>query len=130
MGDTICSGQGPRTGGAGRLQHALGLRHLVPCAIRHHEELVRLEGRLVLHNTVCGDAQAIQPGAEGAQPAPHHCTFQGTDDPAHEGTEHQEGADAGNNKETRPDQQAPQPAPQGPPLPPDLHTIAGGVVAQ
>ncbi len=28
----------------------------------------------------------------------------------------------------RPDQQAPQPAPEGPPLPPHLHAIAGGVV--
>src|SRR4029434_1557696 len=67
-------------------------------------------------------------GAKGAQPPHHYCSFQGTNDPAHEGTEHHKGADTGNKKEARPDQQAPEPAPKGPPFPPDLHAIAGSVV--
>src|SRR4029450_5272689 len=57
-------------GSAGRLQTVRGLRDLVLRTMGHHEELVRLEGRLIFHNAVGGDAQAIQPGAQGAQPPP------------------------------------------------------------
>ena len=44
MGGDLCC--------AGRLEDALGLGHLAGCAVSDDEELVRLEGRLVLHYAV------------------------------------------------------------------------------
>ena len=62
MGGDVCR--------AGRLEDTRGRGDLVGRAVRHHEELVRLEGRLVLHNTILGDANTIQRGAQRTQPAP------------------------------------------------------------
>ena len=55
---------------ASRLEDALGLSHLVAGAVSDHEELVRLERRLILHDTVFGNAYAVRPGAQARGNAP------------------------------------------------------------
>ena len=55
MGGDLCC--------ASCLEDALGLGHLVRCAVSDDEELVRLERRLVLHDAVFGNPNAVQPGA-------------------------------------------------------------------
>jgi len=49
---------------AARFEDTLGVGYLVDCAVSDEEELVRLERRLVLHDTVFGNANAVQPGAQ------------------------------------------------------------------
>ena len=58
MGGDLCR--------AGRLENALGLGHLAGCAVCDDEELVRLERRLVLHDAVFRNPNAVQPGAQRA----------------------------------------------------------------
>lgn len=54
----------------GRLKNALGLGHLVGCAVSDNQELIRLERRLILHYTVFGNSNAVQPGAPNALSPP------------------------------------------------------------
>src|SRR6185295_12492987 len=51
---------------AGCLENALGLGHLVGCAVSDDEELVRLERRLVLHDAVFRNPNAVQRRAQRA----------------------------------------------------------------
>ena len=61
--------------GVRRLHDVLSPGYLLQCAMSHKEELVRLERRLVFHNTVFWNANAVQYRAERAQPAHHNGAF-------------------------------------------------------
>src|SRR5689334_25130019 len=66
--DPWMGGDGRRAGG---LEDAPGLRHLVGRAMSDHEEPVGLERRLVLHDAVLGNANAVQRGAQCTETTNH-----------------------------------------------------------
>src|SRR5664279_486638 len=113
---------------ASRLQDALGLDHLVRCTVSDNEELGGFERRLVLHDTVLGNANAVKRGGQRTQPADHHGTFQCSYNPTYEWAEHDERTDARDNEKSRPEQQTPKAAPKGTQFAPDLHAVTGVVV--
>ena len=120
---------GSNLSGAGCLKDTLGRGHLGGCPVREDEELGRFERGLVFHNTVLGNANAVQPGAQCTQSAHHHGAFQRSDNPTDHWAKYDQGSDAGDKEKRRPKQQAPKAAPKGPEFTPDLHALAGIVVA-
>jgi hypothetical protein len=50
----------------GPIQDALGLIHLLRGTVGHEQELICLEGALILEDAVVGDPQARQSSSQGA----------------------------------------------------------------
>ena len=93
---------------ASRLEDLPGPHHLVGGAMSDHQQkLVRLERRLVLHDAVLGNANAVQRGAQGTEPPNHHGAFQNADNPGDQRAEHEKGTDARDEEHGRPEEQAP-----------------------
>ena len=68
MGRDVCC--------AGRLKDTRGRGDLVGRTVRQHAELVKLEGHLLLHNAILGDANTVQSG----RPAPQRAARQRAED--------------------------------------------------
>src|ERR1039457_9853 len=113
---------------ASSFEDALGFRHLVCCTMSDNEKLGRFDRRLVLHDTVLRNANAVKRYGQGTQSANYHSAFQSPENPTCKRAEHKEGADARDNEKGRPKQQAPKAAPKGPLFAPNLHAVTGIVV--
>ena len=85
--------------GAGRAEDPFSRGHVVESAVRDDDELVGLEGRLVLDDAVFGNPNAVEARTERRQSPDHGGLTQGADDPGHERTEHHYVPEARNEKE-------------------------------
>src|SRR4029450_4254077 len=101
-----------------RIRLAVATSSAVPCAITRNLSALRA----VSYSTMLSVGMAILDS-----PAPRARTP--PNDPASQRHEHDEGTNARDKKEGPPEQQAPQPAPKGPPCAPELHTVAGVIIA-
>jgi len=97
--------------------------------VHEEQKLVRLDRRFILQNAVLRDADAREAGRQRRSIHPHDCAFQCADDPRNEGARHEDQADAWNDEESGPDEQSPEPAPEGAEFAPFLHPIADVIVA-
>src|SRR5215471_3558908 len=118
-------------GGRGRpaIDDAFGPRHFLRRTMGDHQELVRFDSRLVLHDAVPGDAEAGERRPEDGQASDDHGPLQRADQGGHEGTRQDNRTKARDEEEGGPKEQAPQPTPEGPDPAPGLHAISSVVVA-
>src|SRR6185437_1091997 len=112
-----------------RLHDVLSLRHLLRSAMGQKKELVRLERRLIFHDAVLGDPNAVQACSERTQSTHHHRALKCTDDPSDQRPGHQYWPDTWNGKESSSKQHPPDTAPEGALLAPVLHPVAGIIVS-
>ena len=113
---------------ASRLHNVFRLGHLICRSVSQDEELIRLDRRLVFHDAVLRDANAVQPRADRAQSAYHYGALESPNNPRNERAGYQDRADAGNGEESGSEQHPPEAAPEGTKFPPVLHAVAGIVV--
>jgi len=97
----------------GLFNRLLCLGHLVRRAVRDQQELVRLQRHLILENAVLGDTDAVQAGADRAQPTHDDRSLQGGYDPGGNGTRYQHRPNTRHEKERGAEQQAPDATPKG-----------------
>src|SRR6185369_11537576 len=93
-----------------------------------HEELVGFDCRFVLNTAVLWNTDTVQRGGQCAQTADYRGTFQCSDNPDCQWTEHKKWTNSWNNEKGRPEQQPPKSAPECSPLAPDLHAVTGIVI--
>src|SRR5262245_8410580 len=115
--------------GRSAIDDAFGPRYFLRRAMGDHQELVRLESGLVLHDAVPGDAEAGERRPEGGHAADDQGPLQRTGHGGPEGPRQDDGTDAWDDEEGGPKEQAPQPTPEGPDPAPGLHAVPRVVVA-
>ena len=97
--------------------------------MRDDDEVIGLQLRLVPEDAVLGDADAVEARAERRQAPDHRGLAERADDPAHQRPEHHHVPEAGDEEERGAEQHGPEAAPEGAPLAPELHAVAGVVEA-
>src|ERR1039457_958309 len=92
------------------------------------EKLIGLDGSLVLHDAVFGDANAVQASADRAYSAHNNGSLERADNPADQRSGYQHRPYAWNGEESRSEQESPDTATEGAGLAPPLHAVAGIVI--
>src|SRR6185312_3258869 len=94
-------------------------------AVNHQQKSIGLHGLLVLKDAVAGNTGAMERGAQRAKPANHDGAFDGGNDHRREITEHHDLADGGHRERDTASEQAPEAAPKGNALAPELDPASG-----
>jgi hypothetical protein len=92
------------------LPDTAGSFHFVSGPVNDHKELVCFKRSLIFEHAVFGDADAVQCRTNRTDATDNNGPLQGADDPRHDRTTYDDRADSGKG---RPEEQAPQAAPEG-----------------
>src|SRR5579863_638158 len=106
----------------------LGLVHVIRCAMDNEQELVGLQGHVILHDAVLWNTDAYEAGAHSAHSPNNSGAFKTGNDPGHQRTSHENRPETRYSEHRRSEQQSPKSTPERAHFAPVLHAVAGVVV--